>query len=455
MRLVWFIVKLVLAAALLALLAVWLADQPGRVTLDWRGWHVDSSAAFLICAVLLLCLILWKVGKLFFWLRYSGERRVERRLRQRQQDGLRLLTSSLNALASQDLRRAARAEAAARKKLGPLPLITWVAAQIASAKADHKAAGSAFLALTREPHAANLGWRGLMAARQHTAHAAQLQPVIAGALADKRIARQAYVHEARFAAAARVHDWEELRRALDFAEEKRALPRSRLRQVEQVLGLARGQALQVIETTAAGKTAQKAYPSESQARLLLERAYKIAPDFAPAALAYIDALLNAGDRITAGKVIAANWLLNPGAALLERFEAAYENETALARLQRFERFAQKRPDELETQLALAQLSLAAELYGKAKTHAEQAQAQRASVRGYQVLADLALAAEDNAALAHRYARRGAAAPDAAGTGYRCQVCGTRHAQFHFLCESCGAFATLVPATDQATDQARS
>ncbi len=439
MRLVWLIVKFTIAAALLALITVWLADQPGRITLDWRGWHVDSSAAFLAFFTILLCLIVWKVGKLFFWLRYSGARRVERRLRQRQQDGLRFLTSGLNALAAQDLRGATRAQEAARKKLGGVPLITWVGAQIAAAKHDHKVAGSAFLTLTQEPSAANLGWRGLMAARQHTSLAGpQLKPIIAGALADKRIARQAYVHEARFAAAARAHDWEELRRALDTAEQHHALPRARLRQVEQVLLLARGQALQAIETKDGGLN--------SQARLLLERAYKLAPDFTPAALAYIDALLNGGDRTTAGKVIAAGWLLNPSSALLERFEAAYENETALARLQRFERIAQKCPTALETQLALAQLSLAAELYGKAKTHVDTAQAQRSTARGHQLLADLTITQQGDAQLAHLYARRGFSETEA-NIGYQCQVCETRHTQFHFLCESCGAFATLVSATD--------
>ena len=436
MRLLWGLVKFAIVAALLVAAGVWLADQPGRVAIDWRGWQVETSGAFLAFTVFLICLIVWKVGRLYGWLTQSGARRRERRLRRRQQDGLLALTGGLNALAAHDARAAQKAIVLAKKNLGSVPVATWLEAQLATLKQDHKGAAKAYLALTAEPSAANLGWRGLMATRLKGGEETRLKPLFAGALADKRIARQAYVHEARFAAAARRGDWEELRRALDEAAKFKALPRPRLRQVEQALLIARGQAIAPREPT--------------QARLLLERAYRLAPDFPPAILAYLDVLIAIGDKTAAGKVIATAWALQPDGALLERFERVHENEPALSRLQRFERFAKKRLDEAETQLALASLSLSAELYGKAKTHIDRAQALRASPRAHQLLADLALAQND-AALAHLHARRGTGAA-LISTAYSCTICHTPHDRWATLCSGCGAFGSLAVVDSKATMQ---
>lgn len=449
MRILLPLLKFALIAGVLIALGVWvLQDTAGRVVFDWRGWHVEAGFAFSVFTLMLLCMLLWKVGKLFFWLKYGSARRRERQLRQRQQDGLLLLTAGFNALASQDYRAAARAEAGARRKLGALPLVIWLGAQIASGKLDRKAAGEAFLQLARTPAAANLGWRGLMTQAAHGEGAmARLQPVLTAALSDKRIAKQAYLHEARLAAAARKHDWVAVGTALDDASRHHALPSDRLRQVEQAWLVARAQELLAIETV------QKDKGRQEQARTWLERAHRIDPAFAPATLAYIDALLSAGDRVTAGKVIAASWLLQPSAALLKRFETAYENEPALARLQRFERIAAKRQDDPETQLALGQLSLAADLFGKAKTHIAHAQALRPSARGHRLLGDLALVTESDSSQAQAnalwHARQGAAISES-GHGFACQACGATYKKYYSLCDACSAFATIVPVTARSS-----
>ena len=53
-----------LATAGLAFAAVWLADRPGAVSIDWLGYHTDTSVGVLIGAVLaIVCavLIVWSL----------------------------------------------------------------------------------------------------------------------------------------------------------------------------------------------------------------------------------------------------------------------------------------------------------------------------------------------------------------------------------------------------------
>ncbi len=422
MRVLWATLKLSVVCALFVAAAVWLTRQPGDLHLTFRGAEVETSAGFALLLLLLLCMILWKVGKLFFWAKYGWARRRERRLRLKHEHGLQLLTASFNAMAAQDLRIARRAQIGARKHLGDVPLVTWIGAQIAERQHDTVAAQKSFMSLTADPAAANLGWRGMMSA--HATHG-QMQQVMQAALADKRIARQSYVHEARISDAARRGDWLDARAAIDEARKRKALTRERLNRLEQVQLLERGLSLRTSEP--------------SQALLLIERAYKMSPDFLPAALAYIDLLIDT-DRKLAGKVIATAWLIAPDEALFDRFQSLYAAEPALARLQRFERFAQKKKNNVETQLALGQLSLEAELYGKAQGHIEQAQKIGESVRGFDLLADLAIASKDDAHRAHSLARAGQGI--ASTPRYKCTVCETPYQHWQMLCERCGAFAAI-------------
>lgn len=426
MRVLLALFKVAIACALIVGVAVWLADQPGTVRLEWRGVQLESSAGFMALLLLLLCMILWKVGKLFFWAKYGWARRRERRLRLQHEQGLSMLTASFNALAAHDLRSARRAQIAARKQLGDVALVTWLGAQIAERQHDTVTAQKAFLSLTSNPSATNLGWRGLMGAQARLSPG-QAQQVMTAALADKRVAKQSYVHEARFSEAARQHNWAELRQAITDAARYRALPKERLNHLEQVLLLERGRALATVEP--------------QQSRLLLERAYRLAPDFLPVLLAYVDSLMAAGDKKLAGKVIATGWLLSPDETLFDRFQKLYADQVALARLQRFERFALKKKRDVQTLLALGQLSLEAELYTKAQAHIAEAQALRPTVRGYDMLADLALASHDDAHQAHSLARQAQDLP--ADQRYHCTVCDTPYQNWQMLCDRCGAFASIV------------
>src|SRR6185503_20081821 len=96
----WRLFSYVLRAALLIALVVWLADNPGAVSLDWLGWHIDTSFAVLAAGVLLLLIIVVLLvrlgGRLLRGPRNLRRNREMRRLR----DGHRALTAGLTAVAA-------------------------------------------------------------------------------------------------------------------------------------------------------------------------------------------------------------------------------------------------------------------------------------------------------------------------------------------------------------------
>ena len=49
--------------ALLTALAVWLADHPGRVSVEWLDWRIDTSVAVLIALLTAAVLVLAVSGR--------------------------------------------------------------------------------------------------------------------------------------------------------------------------------------------------------------------------------------------------------------------------------------------------------------------------------------------------------------------------------------------------------
>ena len=93
----------IIGIGVLVALAVWLADRPGTVSLQWRGWRVDTSVAMLlggIAAVASATAIVYRglVVTASIPRRYLVFRRGARR-----EKGYRALTRGLAAVAAGDV----------------------------------------------------------------------------------------------------------------------------------------------------------------------------------------------------------------------------------------------------------------------------------------------------------------------------------------------------------------
>src|SRR5437868_2505192 len=134
----------VIRAALLIALVVWLADNPGAVSLDWLGWHIETSFAVLAGGVLLLLflavLLVRLGGRLLRGPRNLRRNREMRRLR----EGTRALTEGLSAVAAGEADAARRQANRAARLLGEKPLAILIAAQAAQIGGDEAAARRAY-----------------------------------------------------------------------------------------------------------------------------------------------------------------------------------------------------------------------------------------------------------------------------------------------------------------------
>ncbi|MHA1564008.1 MAG: heme biosynthesis HemY N-terminal domain-containing protein, partial [Alphaproteobacteria bacterium] len=157
-RAFWLFIKIGIAVAV----AVWLAERPGLVVVDWQGWHLEASVGFVALAVFLLVVVAALTYNSWRSIKSVPRRVVEARRGHRRAVGYRALTLGMVAVAAGDVEEAKRQAKKAEGLLNDRPLTQLLTAQSAQLGGDEVAAQRYFKAMLEQPETEFLGLRGLI-----------------------------------------------------------------------------------------------------------------------------------------------------------------------------------------------------------------------------------------------------------------------------------------------------
>jgi HemY protein len=146
----WFILLFLVALAALAYGLEWIIDQPGSLTLDWGGYHVDTSIPVAVGGLLLTVAalaLLWSIISAVFGL---PELLRERSAGRRREKGFKALSRGIVAVAAGDSSSARKAAREAEKHLPGEPLAQYLKAQAAQLDGERGKAEAAFHEMRRE-----------------------------------------------------------------------------------------------------------------------------------------------------------------------------------------------------------------------------------------------------------------------------------------------------------------
>ena len=154
-----------------------LADHPGRASLDWAGWRVDTSAAAVLVLVFGLSVLTAALWRLVGWLATAPSRSAKARDQSRRRAALETLTRGYLALAAGDAEAAAREARRALGQDGAAPeLSQLLTGQAAEAQGDDAAAQAAYALLLNTADGRAAGQRGLRRLALRRGEAAQAGP---------------------------------------------------------------------------------------------------------------------------------------------------------------------------------------------------------------------------------------------------------------------------------------
>jgi HemY protein len=431
------VIRLLLALLVIAGLvavAVMFADEPGRLSLEWGGWQVETSVALLVLAVVmaiaLILLLLRLLGAIF---RGPGAFLRSRRERRRR-EGYKALTQGMVAVAAGEADEARRLARKADVLLAEPPLTLLLQAQSAQLDGDERAAHNYFLAMLERPETEFLGVRGLLTQALKTGNEAEALELAERARSLRP--KTGWALTALGELQARAGQWKEAEATLAQALKRKALTPAEARRAQAALLLERSRA------AAAAGDARGALD-------LADRAQDADPSLAPAAAWRAGLLSEAGRARQAQRVIEAAWRVAPEPALAEIYATLVPDETPLQRMQRVQHLAAGNPDHIESHLVLAEAALRARLWGEARRHLAraglQAEADAAAPlpppRARRLMAEVEEAENHDSARARFWLSRAAAAAALEPT-YVCGKCGAEAAHWVSVCPGCRGFASF-------------
>lgn len=344
-----FLFFFIVALAIVAYGVEWLIQQPGSLTLEFGGWHMEASIPVAVAGLVLTIaaiIIIWAILVAIVRLpsRMKGGAREKRR-----EKALTVLSQGLLAVGSGDVARARKAAHVAQKLLPNEPLTQVLAAQAAQLAGDRQGAAKAFHKMTLRPDTKLLGLRGLHveAKRREDAEAAHHFAKTAHEIAPLPWAGAALLEHY-----ATQGDWEKARVAVETNLTAKALDLDTAQKMRAV-----------IETAMA---MEKERPHPTEALHLARQALKRRAGFAPAAVIAARVLIQHGDRKQALKLIESVWAAKPHPELAEVYLEAVPDETNTQRLSRIEKLSRLAPNAPESRHILAQTALSARDFKKAR-----------------------------------------------------------------------------------------
>lgn len=417
-RVILYLVQL----ALIVAAAIWLAERPGEVRIDWLGWRLETSAAVLLLIVLALAWILAVLRGLWKWIRRAPGRFVEARRERRREEGYEALGRGLAAVAAGDAPEARRLARKASTLLDEPPLTRLLTAQAAQLGGDEKEAERQFQAMRDDPQTEFIGLRGLLAKALRDNDRMQALALAERALELKPNAP--WLLKQTFALQAEAGKWRKAMATLADAAGRAAVEKEPARRARTALLVALA-----METDDA-----------LEAKHLTGEATELAPGFAPAAVKLAELHAAAGSERKAIKTLERAWAAQPHPDVARAWLALRANSTPLDRLRWLQRLTSTHADHAESRLALAEASLDAQLWGEARRQLQDL-AQSPTPRVVRLMARVEREERADVEAARAWLeRQPAAEPDPA---WFCNSCGAQSNLWSARCGHCGAFNSLT------------
>ena len=299
---------LLIAISCFGLVAAWLAENPGNVTIYWFDYRIDTSFAALVLFALMVAVVVTVCYSLFRRFVLAPERFVQKRSLKYYSQGLSEITHSVAALAASDITTAEAHTRKAEKLLGSTPLILLLSAQIAKSRGDEDKTRDLLVQLLEHKETEYLAAKSL-------SDAAGKQQLLPQALefaqrAQKVNPKEAQAAWALFDLQLSLKHWQEAEQQATNAHKKGAFNRADLRKARGRLALEQA------------KTAFASAHRDAAAKLALQ-AVALLPGNEEALLLAADL----SDQPHALKLIQAQWKAAPSKALAALYLNLIDDET--------------------------------------------------------------------------------------------------------------------------------
>jgi len=431
----WSLFKYLVFFALAAALAyggVVLLETSGGVQITVAGTEYTLSALQSVIALSVLLVALWIVLKLCSLLVatlkfINGDETALSRFfdKGRERKGYKALADGLMALASGEGQQAMAKAARAEKYLQNPQLTDLITAQAAEMTGNTKKAAEAYKRLLSDQATRFVGVRGIMKQKMSEGDAET-----ARALAEKALAlrpKHEEVQDTLLTLQAQAQDWAGARKTLSTKLKTGTLTRDVFKRRDAVLALSSSKALLNEEAT----------PEQQEQAIESNR---LSPDLVPAAALAARAYIAKGKKRPAARILKKTWETQPHPDLAHVFAEIEPDESAEARIKRFDQLTRLKPNHDETRLVMAELHIVAEDFPGARRALGDLAERAPDARSVTLMAAIERGEGADDSVVRGWLAKALSVPR--GPQWVCENCNHIHAEWAPVCENCASFDTL-------------
>jgi len=402
-------------------LSVWLAQEPGAVTIVWRDWQVDTSVGILVMAVGLIAIVTTLSFRFWQFLTQTPGRLLTNRRANRERRGYRELADGMLAVASGDAVRAMRHARKAETFLGRSAAGHLIVAEAAILQGKSDVARERFESLLEDQNTTVAGARGLLAhAVDSDDHGEALM------LAEKVRSVDpdaAWVLPKLFDLQVRAREWAAADSTMHEAIKRRAISNDEGRRLRALVLYERG--MSSIELS-----------DDDAAVGFFREALDLDSSLPHIAIEYSNLLLKAGKKRRSLRVLEQSWAASRHPDTADQLIKLTASDAPLDRYRAAQKLMSQHL-ESESALILASYALEAKLWGEARKHIELTLRERSSIAACKMMAVI----EDeeqmgNDAVLGWQEKALTASPDKA---WVCSNCHAIPKSWTTVCPSCGEF----------------
>ncbi|MGE0742191.1 MAG: heme biosynthesis protein HemY [Hyphomonadaceae bacterium] len=386
----------ILIVAVAAALASWqiITTDPGSVEIKWGDTEVTTSALFGLLLLVVVIAIALPLLRLIMFLMDAPGRIGKASQRARVRRGQEALALGLIAAEAGEFEEARRHADKAEDLIDEPRLALLLQARAAEVAGDTANAERAYSGMLQNEDTEVLGRKGLMAAALKRGDRTAARAHAEAAL--KASKTSIWPFQYAFDLAVQAADWENAIEILDTGDKRKQIEDKVAKRRRAVLMTAQAQRME--RDRRADKAAEMA-----------QKAFRMAPAFAPAGAMAARLLVGEGKAERAASILEEAWENGPHPALAHAYRDLTPGESREARAQRMAGLADRRRDSRESKIILAELAMERGDWGGAQAALEDAYRENPSSRICILFAQVARGRGDENA-ARTWLAQAAAAP---------------------------------------------
>jgi len=416
-----------IVATTVILAEVWLATNPGSVTIFWGDHRIDTSAALFLHFFIIFCLL-----SAFVYRAWVAAKRMPKQIRHRnflgkQRRGYEALSASLISLASGDSDNAMRHAKKASLLLDSSASAELLAAQAAQLAGDTAKVHETYHSLRQKPETALLGLRGLMNEALRVGNHSEAL----------RLANETYRLNPNADGLWLQRLELQIKKGRWSDAEETVVEAINRKQLSLKTGNRQRAAILYERACIAERKSEKDLQLS-----LLDEAVKLEPGFIIATVKLAELLGLEGNVKRADKLIEKLWSKSPHPSLAAAYRAIKSDLDPLMQVKRIEGLASKNRRHFESYLAIAEAAIVAKLWGEARAQLKIVLEQGdPTSRVCRLMANIEEGEFGNIDQSRYWLDRIASAE--LDEVWLCNNCGFQASVWQACCKNCGDFDTLL------------